>query len=311
MGAFSKARNFLSPSLVTGVMSLCIVHPLAGHAQSTWCRCPGGTVFQPGLVNYKENSDRELVTRVEVQEADPEHRCEAAWIDFSEVFAEGTPQSFHLRRKHLKAIREDACGESPDRFVSRTKTYRFVLDADSQSTREMDPVARASSPLPDLQAAEKSNENLWDSISTEDPVEPLKRPKPPTQNASAPEFVRTAWVLARSDIKAHYVALGRGIDQHESIIPLGKTRGIPAGEVGQIEASNGRTAIVRFYSGSRIEKFARKKNALRRWYDNIGGPYAETKDDLYTPLRACIVEVPLDDIIEVNDYLDQQNRDQT
>jgi hypothetical protein len=311
MGAFRKAQCFLSSSLITGVISLCIAHPLAGHAQSDWCRCPSGAVFQPGLANYKGNSDRELVTRIELQKADPEHRCEAVWIGFSEVYAEGTPYSFHLRRKHLKTIREDACGDSPDRFVSRTKTYRFVLDADSQSIREMDPVGQTASPRPDLRAAEESNANLWDSISTADPVEPLKGPKPATQSAPAPEFVRTAWVLARREIKGHYVALVRGIDQHESIVPLGKTRRIPAGEVGQIEASNGRTAVVRFYAGSRIEKFAPKRNAFWRWYDDIGGPYTQTKDDLYTPLRACILEVSLDDIIEVNDCLDQQNRDQT
>jgi hypothetical protein len=288
-----------------------MLHPIKSYAQSNWCRCPGGAVFKPGLVNYKANSDRELVAKIEVNEADPEHRCEAAWIGFSEVFAEGTPYSFHLERKHLKTIREDACGESPESFVSRTKTYQFVLDADSQSIREIDSVAEIASPPPDLRAEEKSNANVWSSISTADPVEPAKRAKPAMRGASAPEFVRTAWVLARKDIKGHYVALMHGIDQRQSIVPLSKMRTIRAGELGQIEASNGRTAIVRFYSGSRIEKFARKKNAFRRWYDGIGGPYTETKDDLYSPLRACILEVPLDDIIEVNDYLDQQNADRT
>jgi hypothetical protein len=262
------------------------------------------------LVNYKGNSDRELVTRIEVQEADTERRCEAAWIGFSEVYAEGTPYSFHLQRKRLKTIREDACGDSPDRFVSRTKTYRFVPGADSQSIREMDAVVKTASP-PAMRAAEESNANVWESISTAEPVKSPKSPNPLTQSASSPEFGRTAWVLARRAIKAHYAALMRGIDQHESIIPLSKTRVIPAGEVGQIEASNGRTAIVRFYAGSRSETFARKKNAFRRWYDDIGGPYKETKDELYTPLRTCILEVPLDSIIEVNDYLDQQNKDRT
>ena len=88
-------------------------------------------------------------------------------------------------------------------------------------------------------------------------------------------------------------------------------RAIPAGELGQIEATNGHSALVRFYAGSKAEKFARKRNAFRRWYDDIGGPYMEAKDDLYSPLRACILEVPLDDIIEVNDYLDQQKKDET
>jgi hypothetical protein len=70
-------------------------------------------------------------------------------------------------------------------------------------------------------------------------------------------------------------------------------------------------AIVRFYEGIRIEKFGKAKNAFRQWYDNVGGPYEEAKDDLYTSVRAYIVEVALDDIIEVNDYLDQQKTDRT
>ena len=309
MGAFSKTPCVLFRCLI---LSLGLLHPLASHAQSDWCRCPGGAVFQPGMVNYKGNSDRELVTRIEMKKADPDHRCEAAWIGYSEVFAKGTPYSFHLQRKHLKIIREDACGESPSRFVSRTKTYRFVLDADSQSVREVYPLAAETVRLrPDLPAGEKSNANVWDSIATTDPVDTPKRPKPATPGVSAPEFVRTAWVLARRDIKGHQVALVRGIDQRESILPLNKMRAIQAGELGQIEASSAHTAIVRFYAGSRIEKFAGQKNAFRRWYDKVGGPYTEAKDDLFSPLRACILEVSLDDIIEVNDYLDGQKTDKT
>jgi hypothetical protein len=196
--------------------------------------------------------------------------------------------------------------------VSRTKTYRFVLDADSQSIREIYPLAAETVGLrPDRPAGEKSNANVWDSIATTKPVDARKSPKPATPGVSAPEFLRTAWVLARRDTKGHHVALVRGIDQRENILPLNKTRAIQAGELGQVEASNGHTAIVRFYAGSRIEKFASKKNAFRRWYNNTGGPYTEAKDDLFSPLRACILEVPLDDIIEVNDYLDGQKTDET
>jgi hypothetical protein len=308
----SKTPCVLSRCLITGVLGLCLLHPLASHAQNDWCRCPGGAIFQPGLVNYKGNSDRELVTRIEVTKTDPERRCEAAWIGYSEVFPKGTPYRFQLQRKHLQTIREGACGDSPSRFVSRTKTYRFVLDSDSQSIREMDSNAAETVKLrPDLPAGEKSNANLWDSIATTDLLNARKSPKSATPGVAAPEFVRTAWVLARRDIKGHHVALVRGIDQRESILPLNKTQIIRAGELGQIEASNDHTAIVRFYAGSRIEKFAGKKNAFRRWYDNIGGPYTEAKDDLFSPLRACILEVALDDIVEVNDYLDGQKTDGT
>ena len=311
MQVIGNTRRIFPSWLIMGMISLGILHPVISYAQSNWCRCPGGVVFQPGLVNYKGNSDRELITRIEVKQADPERRCEAAWIGFSEVYAEGTPYSFHLQRKHLKTIREDACGESPDRFISRRKTYDFVLDGDSQLIREIDPVADTGGAQLTVPAEEKTNANVWDSISMADPPHEQKSPKPAIRNASAPEFIRTAWVLARRDIKGHYVALERGIDQRERVVPLGKLRSVRVGELGQIEASNGRTAIVRFYDGSRIEKFARKKNAFRRWYDDIGGPYTETKDDLYSPLRAYIVEVPLADIIEVNDYLDQQKTDGT
>ena len=310
MRVFSKAACVLSRLLTAGGIVLCLLYPAVSQAQSMSCSCPGGVVLQPGLVNYKENSEREIITRIEVKDGDPEHRCDAAWIGFSEIYAKGTPYSFHLERKHLKTIREEGCGDTPDRFVARTKMYQFVPDADSQSIREMAPVAEAAGAQPDSQPSEKTNANIWGAISTETPVEPTKNPKPGV-NSSAPEFPRTAWVLARRDIKAHYVAVTRGIDQHETIVTLSKTRTIRAGQLGQIEASNGHTAIVRFYSGSRTEKLASKRNSFRRWYDDTGGPYIETKDDLYSPLRACILEVSLDDIVEVNDYLDQHNTDQT
>jgi hypothetical protein len=284
------------------------LHPLVSQAQANWCRCPGGEVFQPGLVNYKENSDREIITRIEVKDADPDRTCEAAWIAYTEVYANGTAYSFHLQRKHLKTIREEGCGDTPDRFVSRSKTYDFVLGADSQTVRELSPAPEVDHTHTDSAPGDKSNANLWESISTQDPPERTRR-ETPARNMSAPEFSRTAWVLARHDIKAHYVGLVRGVDQRESIIPLGKTETIRAGELGQIEASNGHTAIIRFYAGSRMEKFARKKNAFRRWYDSVGGPYTEAKDDLYTPVRACIVQVSLDDIVEVNDYLDERKTD--
>src|SRR5205823_5984075 len=148
---FSKAACVLSRLLTAGGIVLCLLHPAASQAQSMSWRCPGGVVLQPGLVNYKENSEREIITRIEVKEGDPEHRCDAAWIGFSEIYAKGTPYSFHLERKHLKTIREEGCGDSPDRFVSRTKIYQFVPDADSQSIRDMTPVAEPASAQRDSQ----------------------------------------------------------------------------------------------------------------------------------------------------------------
>jgi hypothetical protein len=172
-------------------------------------------------------------------------------------------------------------------------------------------LAETVEPSPDLPAREKSNANIWRSITTGEPASSRSSSKPVTTSASVPEFVRTNWVVARKDIEGHYVTLARGVNQRESVQPLNKTRTIRAGELGQIEASNGHSAIVRFYAGSRVEKFASRKNVFRRWYDSIGGPYSEAKDDLYSPLRACILEVRLDDIVEVNDFMDGQKTDET
>jgi hypothetical protein len=308
MHVFKKLWCALFPWISVGFIALGVVQPLPSQAQSKWCRCPGGAIFEAGLVNYKGNSEREIVTRIEVQEGDPELRCGAAWIGLSEVYAKGTPYSFHLQRRSLRTVREDGCGDSPDQFASRIKTYGFVLDADSQPIREMgSTVDESTSQQLASKPGAESNANVWSSISTDTPAEPPRARPPARHDVSAPEFCRTAWVLARRDTQGHYVGLTRGIDQRETILALSKTRTIRAGELGQIEASNGRTAIVRFYSGGRVGNFSsHKTNALRRWYDDVGGPYTEMKDDLYTPLRARILEVPLDDIIEVNDYLDQQ-----
>ncbi|MBV9084225.1 MAG: hypothetical protein JOZ62_16230 [Acidobacteriaceae bacterium] len=294
------------------------VSALAGESErirprqdQTWCTCPEGGTIQAGAMRYDENSDREMITRIEVERNGSEARCAAVWVGFTEMHPKGTPFSFYLSRRHLREQREDGCGDSPSRFKTRSKVYRFIFDSDSTSIREMDTLAAAPDTSHDGHAASKSNANLWDSISIDDPVESEPEKKRAVANPSSPEFCRTAWVVARKDTRGHYVAITRGPDQHDNIIALHKAHRIKAGQVGQIEASNGHTAIVRFYDGSRVERFAKTKNALRRWYDDTGGPYTEAKDDLYTPLRACILEVSLDDIVEVNDYLDEARTDRT
>ena len=101
MGAFSKTPCVLFRCLI---LSLGLLHPLASHAQSDWCRCPGGAVFQPGMVNYKGNSDRELVTRIEMKKADPDHRCEAAWIgdaNFEWVVDAVSEMAIRKAREHI------------------------------------------------------------------------------------------------------------------------------------------------------------------------------------------------------------------
>lgn len=276
-----------------------------------WCTCPGGGTVEPGAVRYDGNSDRETITKIKIEDSDSGQHCAAIWIGRTEIYPTGTPYSFHLKRRQWREQRADGCGDSSKPFLKRTKNYQFVFDADSQSIREMQLLApKAATPSAEGKASSQSNSNLWDSISPEDSGEPLKNVKHAARNPSAPEFSRSAWVFARKEMIGYYVGLLHGLDKEE-ITTLRKTHKIKAGQLGQIEASNGRTALVRFYDGSRIEKFAKGKNALRRWYDNTGGPYAETKDDLYTPIRSCILEVPLDDLIEINDYLDEQKTDRT
>ena len=275
------------------------------------CTCAGGGAVELGAVRYDTNSDRETITRVKVDDGDSDGRCAAVWIRHTEVYPAGTPYNFHLKRRQRKEQREDGCGDTPELFLKRTKNYQFVFDEDSQSIREMHlSSAGSAAPAADGKTSSQSNANLWDSITPEDPLETLKIVNRPARNASAPEFSRSAWVFARKQVTGNYVGLAPSFDQ-QKVVTLRKTHKIKAGQLGQIEALHGRTALVRFYDGSRIEKFAKNKNSLRRWYDNVGGPYTETKDDLYTPLRAYILEVSLDDLVEINDYLDQQNTDRT
>jgi hypothetical protein len=295
--------------LTVGIAVFGLLYPAQARAgERTRCTCAGGGAIELGEVRYDSNSDRETITKLRVEDGNSEGRCAAVWIRQTEIYPAGTPYRFHLKRRQLKEQREDGCGDAPELFLKRTKTYQFVFDEDSQSIREM----QSSTPGITAQPAngKQSNANLWDSITPEDPPETLKILNPVSRSAAAPEFGRSAWVFARKEITGNYVGLVPGFDQ-QKVVTLRKTHKVKAGQLGQIEAFHGRTALVRFYDGSRIEKFAKNKNALRRWYDNIGGPYTETKDDLYTPLRAYILEVSLDDLVEINDYLDQQKTDQT
>jgi hypothetical protein len=276
------------------------------------CTCRDGQSLEAGVVSYSENSGRETITRVEAEAGGSGNRCRALWIGSTEVRPVGTPYQFHLERTPLKERRLDGCDYPGERFVRRTKTYEFVFDADTVSMREMRiarPADGARIPESDPQA--KSNSNLWNSIAGEAVAESDERVKRAYQIDSTRAFNRRSWILARTEIKAHYMGVVKDAYDVERLVPLKRTRKVKAGQLGQIEALGASRAIVRFYEGSRIETFGRATNAFRRWYDRVGGPYLETKDDLYTPLRACILEVSLDDIVEINDYLDQQHTDRT
>jgi hypothetical protein len=274
------------------------------------CTCSDGRSLEAGVVSYKQNSDRETISRIEMEMSSHGSRCRALWIGSTEIRPVGTPYQFRLERTALKEQRVYGCDYPTQLFVKRDKTYEFVFDADSQSIREMRPLGPNGLRVPAADPRAESNANLWSSIA-DNPAGARGNRKGASQIDSTREFNRTSWVLARTRVKAHYVGVVKDPYQGEKLVTLNRTRKVKAGQLGQIEAVSAGRAIVRFYDGSRIEKFAKTRNAIRRWYERVGGPYEETKDDLYTPLRALILEVPLDDIIEVNDYLDQKQTDQT
>jgi hypothetical protein len=264
-----------------------------------------------GLVSYGLDSGRETITRIETEVGSSGNRCRALWLTSTEIRSVGTPYQFHLERTGLKERRIDECDYPSERFVRRSKTYEFLFDSNTVSIRDV----RISRPA-DTRASEsdpqaKSNSNLWNSIAGEASADSDEQIKRAYQIDSTRAFNRRSWILARTEIKAHYVGVVKDRYDVERLVPLKKKRKVEAGQLGQIEAVSASRAIVRFYGGSRIKKFGRVTNVFRRWYDRIGGPYLDSKDDLYTPLRACILEVSLDDILEINDYLDQEHRDRT
>jgi hypothetical protein len=285
------------------------------------CTCADGRNVQAGVVSYNQNSDRETIARIEPEGSSPAGRCRALWIGSTEIRPIGTPYDFHLKRTTMRERRIYGCDYPTERFSKQTKTYQFAFGVDSVPIRETDmlllPGSAPGSPrTPETDPKSKSNANLWRSIA-ETPDEANGNRKHPSQIDSTRAFNRTSWILARADITAHYVGVVKDAYQSERLVPLKKTRAVKAGQLGQIEALGAGRAIVRFYEGSRTGvggrtgKFTGAANAFRRWYDRTGGPYRQTKDVLYTPLGAAILEVSLDDIIEVNDYLDQKQGDQT
>jgi hypothetical protein len=276
--------------------------------QGTRCTCRNGQSLEVGEVSYREESGRETITRVETDAGQSEKWCRAVWVGSTEIRTAGTPYEFHLERTPLKERRTDGCLDASERFVARSMKYEFVFDSNAVSIREIRTV-RAG--IPESSPQVRSNANLWESITEVRSSESDDQGKRASQVDATRPFNRRSWILARADLEAHYVGVVTDAYGVEKLVSLKRTRKIKAGQVGQIEAVGPNRAIVRFYEGSRIARFGKSANPLRRWYDRIGGPYLETKDDLYTPLRACILEVSLDDIVEINDYLDQGNTDRT
>jgi hypothetical protein len=281
-----------------------IAFAYACPAQNVTCTATDGRKIEPRFVRYSGNSDREIIDRIQRDERSG--RCTAVWILRTEIRAAGTPYDFHLERISRSTRRLDARDIRLSDFVKRDKTYEFVFDADSTSIREMRQVT------PSVSApTSQSNRTLWDSILEEQSPSKNHRKRDSPQLDPTKEFNRTAWVVGRREIQAHFVGRARDRGQNEKIVALNKTRTIHPGQLGQIEAVKDGFALVRFYEGSRVERFGGKKNILRRWYASTGGPYTEVKDGFFSAERAEIVEVSIDDIIEVNDYLDQLQTDRT
>jgi hypothetical protein len=314
------AKGLRSGPLFTALMLALLAGAPRSNAQPstqqrTRCTCRNGQSLEVGAVSYSEHSGRETITRVEPDAAspanpNPANRCRALWVGSTEIQPVGTPYEFHLERTRAKERRIDSCEDLSGRFVTRTTKYEFVFDSNSVSIREIR-IAPGAGPVGESDPQGKSNSNLWNSIGEVMPLDPEERAKRASQIDTTREFNRRSWILARTGLKGHHVGIVRDAYGVERVVPLKKTRTIKAGQLGQIEAVGPGRAIVRFYEGSRVGRFGRTANSFRRWYDRIGGPYLETNDDLYTPLRACVLEVSLDDIVEINDYLDQGHTDRT
>ena len=276
------------------------------------CTCADGRNVQAGMVSYDQNSDRETIIRIEPEVSSPTGRCRAVWIRSTEIRPIGTPYVFHLERTAIRERRVYGCDYPTEHFSTRTKTYQFSFDVDSVPILD----AGVFPPAGNLEAdsKSKSNANLWSSIAEFSAEADGNRKR---QIDSTRKFNRTSWILARTEITAHYVGILKDAYQGDRLVTLKRTRAVKAGQLGQIEAVDAGRAIIRFYEGgragegSRTGKFTGAANAFRRWYDRTGGPYRRTDDVLYTPLGASILEVFLDDIIEVNDYLDQKQSDRT
>ncbi len=305
-------RHIFRGLILTALAGVAPVRTGQTIAEANRCSCSDGRGLESGMVSYNQGSDRETITHIDSEMSSRGKRCRALWIGSTEIRPIGTPYRFHLERTPLKDRRIYSCGDVTGRFVSRTKTYEFIFDADSESIREMRLVPlhdNGGTPGEDPQSI--SNKNLWNSIAPEAPAETDGNRKRTSQIDPTREFNRTSWILARREFKAHYVGLVKDAYRPETLVTLKGTRKVEAGQLGQVEAVRAGRAIVRFYEGGRIEKFSRARNALRRWYDRVGGPYMETGDDLYTPVRARLLEVSLDDIVEINDYLDGKQTDRT
>ena len=277
------------------------------------CTCADGSSVETGGISYSLESDRKKITRLEGTGNALDSRCKGIWVHSTRIDTRGTPYRFFLQRKTLGERRLSGCEDLDEKFVKRSKIYNFVFDSDSTSIREMQPADPQKTPHLEADPKANSNQNMWNAIIVDD--EPLISDEEDEKRSRAEfrheEFKRTSWVFARRDIRARHLGIRRDPDQSRHIVPMKKSRVVEAGQLGQIEAARMDRAIVRFYDGSRIETFGRAKNVFRRWYDETGGPYREVKDDLYTPVRAYIVEVALDDIIEINDYFDQRKTDRT
>jgi hypothetical protein len=310
--ALRQCRTFTALMLTFVAVSLRLTNAQTLTEQGTRCTCQNGQNLEAGVVSYSKDSGREMITRVEAEASSSGNRCRALWLGSTEIRPVGTPYQFHLERTPLKERRLDGCDYPGERFVRRITTYKFIFDSNSISIRELR-IARTpgDTQILDANSQVESNSNLWNSIAQEATADSDKRVKPVIQIDSTRAFNRRSWILARAEIKAHYVGVVKDGYGVQRLVPLKRVRKVKVGQLGQVEAVGAGRAIVRFYGGGRSEKFGKAANTFRRWYDRIGGPYMETKDDLYTPLRACILEVSLDDIVEINDYLDQEHTDRT
>ena len=259
------------------------------------CVCAGGTAFEVGMMSYGQHGDRQRIVSVE---KDREEQCKVLWIEATELFPKGSPNRFHIERTARQVTELSPCSHLP-KFVKREKSYKFVLGSDSTSILEMRLIGKpGSGPESKL---EWSNRNIWDAIATDGVTGPSAAASPDPSW----EYNRTTWVLARKKIRAYHLAIAGGVVLRRN------ARTVRAGQLGQIYVARDGAAVVRFYWGSLIERFAGAKDMLAHWYNQIGGPYKDSEDEFFTQVKADILEVELSDIVELNDFFDHANIDRT
>jgi hypothetical protein len=257
-----------------------------------------------GMVSYGKNSDRQQITKV--QREPSSNACAVLWIRRTEIHPRGDAYKFHLERLTLADTPVTGCRNVTDTFVDTDRSYVYA-PGDSVSIRDL-PAAGTAAVPPSTRSGGPAN-NPLDAIVPDVLDNGPNRPAVERHDATS-KYNRTTWVYAPRSIIGNRVALRLDPRGGERVVTLRSTEAIARGHVGQIEAVRDRRALVRFYAGTPNGPSALSR-LFRRWAENTGGPYVEKEDEFFSRKRAVVLEVSLEDVLELNDYLDRSHIEQT